>query len=204
MSVPLTQALGHTNMAIPIPFDDRIDRAGHLAVLARRFFDVWWYCEGSDTRPQILDAMNEFPEFFLFDSHAHLVALITHLAGLFESRKDTVNFEALISEAESSDLVTPDTLAKAKVILGSVSALRPKVAILRSNVFSHRSASLSYENAFTLAAVTPYQLRDMVAAGMEIANVLLAARRLPEAFYSGSTLEHLKGLLQVLADRARG
>jgi len=190
-------------MANPLPFDERIELAGHLTVLARRFYDVWWYYEGADTRPSILDAMNLFPEFFRFDTHAQFVSLVTHLAALYENRNGTINFETLITEAENASLVSESALDEAKATLSSVSALRPKVAILRSNLFSHRSASLSYEAAFAKAEITPFQLRDLTVVGLKIANTLLAARGLPEPFFSNSTLNHTKNLLQALANHAR-
>lgn len=181
-----------------LPFDEQIERAGHLIVLAQRFYDVWWLYEGSETRPGILSAMNRFPEFFRFDSHAQLVALITHLSALFERRNDTINFSALISEAEAGQLIPAEAVGVAKEKLQHVSGLLPKIAILRNNSFAHRSASLSYEDAFTRAAITPFQLRDLIDAGFSIINTLLAERGLQECFGTRSTLEHTKGLLRAL------
>lgn len=181
-----------------LPFDERIERAGHLIVLAQRFYDVWWLYEGADTRPSILAAMNRFPEFFRFDSHAQFVALVTHLASLFESRSDTINFSALISEAEVDQLIPVTALAAAKGKLDQVSDLRPKLTILRNNSFAHRSASLSYDNSFIRAAITPFQLRNLIDAGFGIINTLLTERGLQECFRTRSTLEHAKGMLRAL------
>ncbi|QNN69430.1 hypothetical protein [Thermomonas carbonis] len=185
-----------------LPFDTRVDRLGHLTVLARRFYDVWWVYVGADTRPNIIDAMNRFPEFFRFDEHANFVSLVTHLASLFENRNDTINFESLIAEAEKDGLISDDRIADAKSALSSVSHLRPKLAILRSNLFSHRSKSLSYEAAFDKAAITPNQFRDLTSAGLTIANALLVGRGQREIFFTKTTASQTLKMLQTLKERS--
>lgn len=181
-----------------LPFDERLSTSAHLVVLARRFFDVWWLYESVDSRPTILKAMNRFPEFFRFDGHAHFVAMVNHLASLFENRHDTINFQALVQEAANTKLVSDKALAEVQDTLQSVGNLRPKIAILRSNLFSHRSASVSYDEAFRLAAITPFQLRDLTDAGISIASTLLVARGQKECFYLPTTPEQLRALLDTL------
>lgn len=181
-----------------LPFDERLDRAGQLIILARRFFDVWFLYESTDSRPIILEAMNRFPEFFRFDSHAHLVAMVNHLAFLYEKKKDTINFEALIKEATSNNLISDAIINKVNEKLKSVTHLRPKIKILRDKLFSHRCSSVSYEEAFRLAAITPYQFRDLTDAGISIANSLLVARGKPECFYLPSTPKQLRAMLNEL------
>ena len=187
-----------------LSFDERIHSAGQITILARRFYDVWWLYEGEETRPTIIDQMNCFPEFFRFDIHAHFVALIMHLAILFERREDTVNFGALIAEAESENLIPSQVLAEASKQLASVLFLCSKLAILRSNLFSHRSGSMSYDGTFDKAAITPFQLRDLTDAGLFIANILLVARGQQECFFSETTLDDAKGMLRAIQDSSCG
>ena len=113
----------------PLPFDEKIATSCHLSVLARRFFDMWWLYESSDSKPQIVDAIRRYPEFFRFDSHAHLVSAVGHLSMLFESRQDTVNFGALIREARNNALIDAAEIAKADAMLQAVSELRKKVGL---------------------------------------------------------------------------
>jgi hypothetical protein len=40
-----------------LPIDVRLDRVGQLVVRSRIFYDIWFYFEGADTRPTILDVM---------------------------------------------------------------------------------------------------------------------------------------------------
>jgi hypothetical protein len=184
-----------------LSFDVRIDRAGHLIVLSRRFYDVWWLYIGIDTRPTIIDAMNRFPEFFRFDEHAHFVSMVTHLASLFEYRQDTINLEALVNEAKTKKFVADDRVKVAMDALSEVQPLRPKLAILRSNLFSHRSGSLSYEGAFEKAAITPFQFRDLTDAGRVVANALLTGRGQREVFFTGTTMRHTASMLDALKEQ---
>lgn len=181
-----------------LPYDHRLDRAGHLSVLARRFFDVWWIYEGEETRGVYIESMNRYPDFFRFDSHAHLVALISHLAVLYESRPDTINYGSLISEGESKDMLSSDAIDRARSILHSQDGVAKKVTILRSNVFAHRSASLSYEDAFRRAAICPDSIRDLANAGISISNILLADRGLDECFLATTTSTDTKRMLCAL------
>src|SRR5687767_13724023 len=126
-----------------LSFDQRVATAGQLVTRARIFHDVWYFYEGASTRPSILDTMDEYPEFFRFDSHAHFVAFIVHIAALFETRKDTINFPQLVKDAEL--VVSHAARMDLQALLVSAKPLAVKAAVLRNHLFGHRSASLSYE-----------------------------------------------------------
>lgn len=181
-----------------LPFNERLDTAAHLIVLARRFYDVWWLYESVDSRPNILKAIDRFPEFFRFDSHAHFVAMVNHLALLYEKKSNTINFEVLIKEAESNNLVPDASLHEANDKLKSVSHLRPKLKTLRDKLFSHRCASVSYDEAFNHAAITPFQLKALTEAGISIASTLLVALGKTDCMYFPSTPEQLRAMLDEL------
>lgn len=188
-------------MAKPLPIDQRLEIAGQLVVRTRIFYDIWWLYEGADTRPSIIDTINEYSEFFRFDQHAHFVSFIVHLAGLFENRGDTINLPRLVQEFGASCLVSAETIAEAEKLLSLVDALPPKVAILRNNLFGHRSASLSYADAFEKAAVSPNELRDLTDTALQIANHLLTARELKEQSFHPLPLTDVKATLNALASR---
>lgn len=86
-----------------LPLDQRLETAANLIQRARIFFDIWFVYEGAETRPAILDTMNEYPEFFRFDIHAHIVAFIVHISALFETRLDTVNFPRLTTRSSGPE-----------------------------------------------------------------------------------------------------
>lgn len=186
-------------MATPLPLDELLETAGHLVVRARIFYEVWWFYEGADTRPKIIDAMNDYPEFFRFDSHAHFVAFVVHIAGLFESREDTVNLPTLVSEVAASNLAPAAAIAEAESILSEARPLIPKVIILRSNLFAHRSAALTYAKAFEKADITANQLGHLCELALRVVNRLLLARSLDERFFHTLSRSHAEAMLNALA-----
>lgn len=185
-------------MTTALPLDERLDVAAQLVKRARIFYDIWWFYDGADTRPRMLDTMNVYSEFFRFDTHAHFVSMVIHLAGLFESRNDTINFGALIKEAEA-DSVSNEAVDRARALMTGIASVPSKVAILRSNLFAHRSASLSYEEGFRKADLKPDQLRDLTVVGLRIANTLLIARGLEEQFFHTPSRKDLERLINDLA-----
>ena len=191
-------------MAQSIDFDERIDVAAQLTKRAKIFYDVWWLYEGTDTRPIYLASMNRFSEFFRFDSHAHFVSLVIHLAGLFESRSDTINFPVLVAEAENLSLVNAAAIAQARTVLDQIASLPSKLTILRSNLFAHRSARLFYKEAFEKADITPDQVRDLAVAALRIANLLLSWRGLPEQHFHELSRHDAESLLKRLSGAPAG
>jgi hypothetical protein len=185
-------------MSESLSFDDRLKLAGQLVGRARIFFDVWWFYEGDQSRPAILDAMNEYPEFFRYDSHAHFVAFVVHLAGLLETRSDTVNLEALISEATATNALPGTLTGQTEPVLVGLKPLRRAVMILRSNLFAHRSSSMSYAEAFKTAAVTPNELRRGTESLLSLVNLLLRSRGLPEQSFNEASQRHLREMLNAI------
>ncbi|HWQ94275.1 MAG TPA: hypothetical protein VN418_02080 [Gammaproteobacteria bacterium] len=185
-------------MGTALPLDERLGVAAQLVKRARISYDIWWFYEGADTRPRILDTMNVYSEFFRFDTHAHFVSMVIHLAGLFESRNDTINFGALVKEAEA-DGVSKEAVDKANALMTEVASVPSKVAILRSNLFAHRSASLSYAEAFRKADLKPDQLRDLTVIGLRIANTLLIACGWEEQFFHKPSRRDAERLINDLA-----
>lgn len=188
-------------MATPLPINEQLETAGDLVVRTRIFYDLWWFYEGAETRPQIIDAMNHYPEFFRFDSHAHFVAFVVHLAGLFERRDDTINLPGLLLELAEAKLLEPEAAAEAESILNEAKPLIPKVIILRSNLFAHRSASLSYAKAFEKADVTANQLGHLSNLSLRLVNCLLIARGLKDRIFHTLSRAHLKAMLDAIAKR---
>jgi hypothetical protein len=188
-------------VAAPLPINERLETVGELVVRTRIFYDLWWLYENVETRPQILDKMNHYPEFFRYDSHAHFVAFVVHLAGLFETRGDTINLPALQSELTGAGLLDAAAAAKTGAILAEAKPLVPKVMILRSNLFAHRSSSLSYAKAFELADVTANQLGHLCDLSLRLVNCLLIARNLTDRISHTISRAHLKAMLDDIGKR---
>jgi len=187
--------------ALPISsqFREDADLAGHLAVRARVFLDIWWVYEGATTRGKYLATMNRFSEFYRFDPHAHFVAMVMYLSQLFELRGDTLNLPSLLENAPSAKVATP-VAEQGRSILEAVKPLVAKVMILRSNLFAHRSAKLSYAEVFDLAKVTADQLRELSDAALRIANLLGDAAGVGEKIVHDLSPAHAEAVLKALAN----
>ena len=179
-------------------FREDIDLAGHLAVRARVFLDIWWVYEGAPTRGKYLPTMNRFSEFYRFEPHAHFVAMVMYLSQLLEKRRDTLNLPALVERASSAG-VPASTIGRAQVALDAANPLASKVMVLRSNLFAHRSANLSYAKVFELADVNPDQLREVSDTSLKIVNLLGEAVGVGEKIVHTISPAHAEAVLKALA-----
>jgi hypothetical protein len=179
------------------PPPECIKLAARLTVRARIFYGIWWLYEGSNTRTMHFDTMNQYPDFFRFDAHAHFFALVMYVAALYETRRDTVNLAAIV--ARSQHVIAHCTYESAKAMLEATEAVSCKVRVLRNKLFAHRSASLSYADAFRMAELTPDQLRDLISDGLHIANTLLTALGLQNESFFELPRADAKTLLDDLA-----
>jgi hypothetical protein len=186
-------------MASPLPFDERLERAAQLVVRSRIFYDIWLYFEGEETRPAIIETMRCFNEFFRFESHAHFVAFVVHIAALFERRRDTINLPLLVSEMKLTNLLSAECAAEVDTLVSQSEQLASKVIIMRSNLFAHRSATLSYADAFKKAAITANQLRDLTEIALKIANRLMLARNRNSHFFNVLPRADADAMLKTLA-----
>jgi hypothetical protein len=182
----------------PLPVDERLERAAQLVIRSRIFFDLWFYFEEAKARPPTLHVTECFGEFFRFEPHAHFVAFVVHMAGLFERRYGTINLQGLAKEMKRAELIPAKTATEVDKLLEKAAPLVSKVTILRSNLFAHRSASLSYAAAFEKARVTADQLRDLTEIALEIANRLLLARGLQDHCFNYLPRQDAEAMLEAL------
>ena len=138
---------------------------------ARIFLDAWQLSKGIDGRTKYHDFWDEYWEFWRFNEHALMFSHIVHMAALFEKSSKTINFIQLLTELRNTgnqaDLAAIDNL------LSDSSATVKGIAILRNNAFAHRSAGMSYDDAFRHAKLSFDQLRELNDSALKIANVML-------------------------------
>ena len=175
--------------------EQKLDILVQLVLRARTFFDLWWIYEGAPTRPKYLPAMDCYSEFFRFVSHAQQVAYTIYLCQIFEDRPKTLNIMNVVDEAKNRKLST-GYIATAEKALQEGLPIWKKMVIVRSNLFAHRSASLSYKRAFEMASITPDEIRHLAELGLEAINSLRTG--IGQKNYKFSTLpgKDLKGLLE--------
>lgn len=176
-----------------LPFSKRVEIASQLAIRARIFFDLWWHYEGP-TRNGILEKLNVYPEFFRFDTHAHFVSFVVHVAALFEYRNDTINVRSLVEEAYRNGF-DKKAIMNLEAQLSSSSDLISKVIILRSNLFAHRSPTLTYAEIFELTEVSADQLRSLSELSFSVLGPIADDLGVQAPFVNDIASEHLEGLI---------
>jgi hypothetical protein len=183
----------------PLPLNDRLDRIAQHIVRARLFLDLWFYFEGVDTRPRIIDTMRAYNEFFRFTPHAYLATYVIYIAGVFEKRKDSISLDRLLREVKATGRLKAGDAAAAEQLLTQAQLIAGKVTILRHNAFAHRSAHITYNDVFESADVTPNQLCDLTDMALRIANQLRTACALSEQHFSERPREAAEASMGALA-----
>jgi len=178
-----------------LPFDDQLKTAATLVVRARIFFDINWFYEGLPTRGKILESMNRYSEFFRYDSHAHHVAFVVHIATLFDNRKDVISLPRLAGKARQARLIDDRTMEIVQNLLNEALVFSNKVVMLRNNLFAHRSAHISNRLVYEQANVTSDQLRELTDCALSIVNFMLVARGQKEVFFHTPPVDDAAAML---------
>ena len=143
--------------------------------------------------------MNEFPEFFRFDEHAHLTAFIVHITTLFDKRNDTVKLERLRKTLSKTIIVSDEIKNKLKLLFEETNAIALKILVLRHNAFAHRSDEYSYDDSFKLAKLSYEELLTLTEKSKQILNLFLQATKRGEVTFRDLPKEDLAQLLKKLA-----
>jgi|SRR5579872_600103 len=185
----------------PLVLNERLDRAGQHIARARLFFELWFYFEGADTRPGIMETMEDYTEFFRFTPHAYLVAYTIYIAGVFDRRRDTISLPRLVGEMRNA--LTFAQRQEAGALLAQAEPLVSKITILRHKAFAHRTAGMSYDDVFSLAAIKHTQMRELTDISLKTVNLLLASAGLREQIFNDLPRESAEAMMKALATRAR-
>lgn len=182
-----------------LPLNDRLDRIGQHIVRARLFLDLWFYFEEQGSRRQIIEIMQEYSEFFRFTPHAYLVTYVIYMAGVFDKSKGTISLASLIREVKAEVHLKPHDAATIDALMVEAKPIADKVTILRHKAIAHRSAHISYNEVFKLAAVKPNQLRDLTDMALKIANHLLLARGIQDQHFTKLPRGAAEAMIRALA-----
>jgi hypothetical protein len=186
-------------MKKPLPLETRLDRVAQHVIRARLFFDLWSYFESAESRPGIIETMQDYNEFFRFTPHAYLVAYVIYIAGVFDDRRDTISLMYLPGETETAGHLKGEDAIEVDALLATAKPIVSKVKILRHKAFAHRDAHISYNQVFQLASVKPDQLRELTEVALKIANRLLVAHGLSEQFFTELPRQAAEDIMKALA-----
>lgn len=183
----------------PLPLNERLDRIGQHIGRARLFLDLWFYFEGRASRANILETMRAYNEFFRFTPHAYFVTYMIYIAGVLDKRRDTIGLASLIHDVKAAGGLKAPDATTVSALLAQAKPIAEKVAIPRHKAFAHRSAHVSYNDVFKMAAVRPDQVRDLTEMAMDIASRLLLARGLRDQHFTKLPRESAKAMMKTLA-----
>jgi hypothetical protein len=186
-------------MKKPLALETQLDRVAQHVIRARLFLDLWSYFESAETRPQIIETMRDYNEFFRFTPHAYLVAYVIYIAGVFDERRDTISLMHLPAETKVAGHLKGRDATEVDALLATAKPIVDKVKILRHKAFAHRDAHISYNEVFQLAAVKPDQLRELTEVALKITNRLLVARGLPEQYFTELPRQAAEEMMRALA-----
>ena len=147
-----------------------VEELQHSVQTAALNFNIWWVYKSEATRPKYINELNRYPLFFQTSIHAHFVALLIALYGLYETRKDTYNIPDLLKKLRADSMLPTDTLDSIQLIYDRAKPIWVKVSILRNDAFGHRSKAHTVEDVFKSAGVSPNELKLLVELTEELLN----------------------------------
>jgi len=147
--------------------------------------------------------MREYNEFFRFTPHAYLATYVIYMAGVFDNRKGTISLLHLIPEVKAAGQLKVNDAAIVDRLLLKAKPIAKKVATLRHNAFAHRSAHISYNDAFKMASVKPTEFRELTDLSLLIANRLLLTCGLQDQYFTDLPREAAEAMMRALGSIGR-
>lgn len=165
---------------------------------ARGCYKLWWAYLQMINDPDRFPTVLKFKDFFQTSAYAYNCNLIISLHKLYDGGRDVLNIQAFLNELINRKILDAMDQANMKPLLDEVKIIWKKVVILRSNLFAHRKNTLSRNEIYKIAQITPNQLRDLTDKSLKILN--LAAEKLYETNEQFRDLEEsdMQNLLAVL------
>lgn len=178
----------------------RLDRLGQHIVRARLFLDLYLYFEEHHSRQVIVETMREYNEFFRFTPHAYLVSFGIYIAGVFEKRRDTINFGAIIRDMTAAGDIQGSHKSTIEMLMTKAKSSADKATILRHNAFAHRTSKMSYDDVFDLAKISPSELRELTDVALDLFNSLAIVRGQKVQDFTDLPIEAAKSMMEALAN----
>ncbi len=156
--------------------NDQLKKATDQITLASMDYRIWRiYTEPRD-HAKYLKVLEKYILFVKTSRHAHLLATIIELYGLYETRPDSISLSRLVKD-------TPDDKLRRGLqpMLEEACGIWRKIAILRSEV-AHL-CDTDTDAAFRRANLSPNEIERLIELSKQLANRLsLASDRSASAF----------------------
>jgi hypothetical protein len=144
----------------------------NIITSASLYYDIWWIYREKDSRAKYVNIMNQYLDFFHTSVQSHFLAMVVEIYKLYETRKDTANFPSLVKLVLEHNLMDQNTQVELKNKIKEAKSQWKKVAILRSELFAHRSISSTYEAIYKKTAITPNQIKELIEDSKDLLNFI--------------------------------
>lgn len=162
---------------------------------AKWSYDIWWELKSSETGPKYHDDINRYSHFFQSTIFAHHLTLVVCLHRLFENRKDTVNIPNLLNKINKLNNIKPETLSKIEELKTEIQPKWTKICILRSNVYGHRNASLTPQQAYEKAGLFPEDIESLIEDMQTLIEIFYLELYQENPHFEGSALDDTRKLM---------
>jgi len=165
---------------------------------ARSNYDVWWIYVNKDDRLKYFRVQFHYKEFFETIGRANITTVIIELYKLFDKSNKALSLNKIIKDAQRINIIDKKDFDKLREIMRQAESLWKKIAILRSNLFAHRSKIDTKKEIYRIANITPNQIKELTELGLEILNYIMVKsgkrERQFEAFIVRDTYNVFDGL----------
>ncbi len=135
-------------------------------------YEIWWILISRDGRKKYLRAMLRYKEFFEPIARSTLTSMVIALFKLYEHKNNRLSLDIALKEAHSLRLIDSKLNKKLKRKIIEASTIWKKICILRHNLLAHRHHTLTKNEIYKLAKITPNQIKQLINLSLKIFNTL--------------------------------
>jgi hypothetical protein len=159
-------------------FDRNIEAISSLVKDAAANFEVFNCCSTDSQKEKYAPVFAKYPTFFSTIIPTALIAAITTVYKLFDSRAEAVTLDKIIEIAERTGIIDAKLAGELRMQASSLDY--KAVRTLRNQALSHRNDTKTLEAIFNEAKLTPKELEALFKAATEIVNKIRHAAGLTE------------------------
>ncbi|MGE8141538.1 hypothetical protein ACQKOE_06155 [Novosphingobium sp. NPDC080210] len=177
--------------------EEQIRILGEHVIRARMHYDVWWFLEGEETRPLILETLNNYPEFFLLDSSAHFSSMVIRCALIWDSSSSGISLWDLANDRRVMD---KSRFPEDRKFIDQLTTIRKRaqgLLTLRNQSVAHVNIFEKRRDIFQRAKVIPHTIPVLLEEWRAVINSLGQKINpdLPEFVFREYALNQFKHLI---------
>jgi hypothetical protein len=182
-----------------------VNELQNAIILAGLNYDIWWLYKNKETRKKLVEPLTLFyPAFIATSMHAHFVSMVVASYRVFEKRRDTITLPNLIKLIEREGMVTQNDIYRFRTEIDKIKKVWSKIAILRNNMFGHRTNALDTKEIWIKANLTPDDVKSSIIDSKRLLNKITETRDNSGHLFSQSAYDDTKSLFEDLNSIDRG